>query len=198
MENFHIYLHAKNQLHSKLLSWDTAKILQICQVTVSGCSGYFGRPIPSKKNSINLLMFKSMQKSIHHSLLSCDIAKILHICYFEYFMRAWPHASIMIVSTYMFNIFDAFLLAINQLHSILPSWDNAKDVAKLLFRVRWPYLAMSTKSDSISLYKKFIPDLFLETLLKYCKHVILGDSGMPDLKKKSNLYLISFFIIRYY
>ena len=151
-----------------------------------------------QKNSIKFLMFKSMQKSIHHSLLSCDIAKILHICYFEYFMRAWPHASIMIVSTYMFNIFNAFLLAINQLHSILPSWDNAKDVAKLLFRVRWPYLAMSTKSDSISLYKKFIPDLFLETLLKYCKHVILGDSGMPDLKKKSNLYLISFFIIRYY
>ena len=74
-----------------------------------------------QKNSIKFLMFKSMQKSIHHSLLSCDIAKILHICYFEYFMRAWPHASIMIVSTYMFNIFDAFLLAINQLHSILPS-----------------------------------------------------------------------------
>ena len=140
----------------KSTSFQTS-FLRYCK-DIANLSGYcvwllwlFWPANPIKKNSINLLMFKSMQKSIHHSLLSCDIAKILHICYFEYFMRAWPHASIMIVSTYMFNIFDAFLLAINQLHSILPSWDNAKDVAKLLFRVLWPYLAMSTKSDSISL-----------------------------------------------
>ena len=97
------------------------------------------------------------------------------------------------------------------------------DNANLLFLVLWAWLAMATKKDGISLSKtlmfifilqiKYITDLFLEILPKYCKFVSFGYFGHEWLcphkadnsscgkvwcisvgKKPTYLFLVSWYI----
>ena len=79
----------KHRLHSSLLSWDNAKMLQLCYF------GYFGNDWPCPPKLINQTCRKVgwlSKNQLHSSFPSWDIAKILQTCHFGYF---WPPKTMM-------------------------------------------------------------------------------------------------------
>ena len=82
-----VYLHAKNQLHVSLLSWDITKyckellfwVLWACLIMATKSDGI------CFKESL-MLLFKQKIKFMSYLFL----AKILQLCYFGYFKHPWP------------------------------------------------------------------------------------------------------------
>ena len=96
--------------------------------------------------------------------------------------------------------FDVYLHK-SSTSSLTSSLRYCKDFAKLLFWVRWAWLTMSTKNDSLDLYGnlmfiskqkiKFITIFFLQIFQRYCKLVILGTFGMSVNSQQKRWYYIT-------
>ena len=85
----HVYLHANNQRYSSLLSWDVAKIFQIC---CFGCFRHVWLWPPKRWYWLaeNSDFYLHTKNQINPLPLSWNIAKILQTCYFGYFGHVWP------------------------------------------------------------------------------------------------------------